>query len=96
MVLPPAPAPGEWCELRVPFCHFELTARGYVQLDKNRAMNLGNLQHVGVLLADSKTADFKLEIEEIEAFRFDDEEMLKDEVVMEMLSFNNEMGYNGS
>jgi NADH dehydrogenase [ubiquinone] 1 alpha subcomplex assembly factor 1 len=95
-IVPPAPRPGEWCELRMPFSAFQLTSRGYIQANQNRAMHLGNLRHIGLLLADQTTGVFHLEMEEIEAFRFGEEEMARDGGVREMLQNNEDMGYNAA
>lgn len=94
--VPPAPRPGEWCDLRMPFSAFQLTSRGYIQPEQNKAMHLGNLQHIGLLLADQISGDFNLELEEIEAFRFGEEEMVHDGAVRKMLQNNKEMGYNAA
>jgi len=91
--MPPSPVLGDWCELRLPFSAFVLTSRGYVQ--HSQAMNLETLKEVGLLVADKHTAPFELEIAEVEAFRFEDEEAERDAKVAEMLRLNEELGYAG-
>lgn len=89
--LPLPPAPGEWLDLRIPYCAFALTSRGYVQ--SPRPMDLEHFEAVGVLLADGESGEFALELAEMGAFRFSDEEVHRDLAVQRMLDLNSQLGY---
>uniref|UniRef100_A0A7S0NQ62 NADH:ubiquinone oxidoreductase intermediate-associated protein 30 domain-containing protein n=1 Tax=Calcidiscus leptoporus TaxID=127549 RepID=A0A7S0NQ62_9EUKA len=89
--IPPCPLKGEWAQLRIPFGAFMVTWRGYVQ-SAQRSMNLEAITRLGVLIADRKAGDFSLELDDISAFRFHDEEM-SDPLVKRALRLNGELGY---
>uniref|UniRef100_A0A7S0LVG7 NADH:ubiquinone oxidoreductase intermediate-associated protein 30 domain-containing protein n=1 Tax=Coccolithus braarudii TaxID=221442 RepID=A0A7S0LVG7_9EUKA len=91
--IPPCPLKGEWAQLRIPFAAFSVTWRGYMQ-GAQRSMNLEAISSVGVLIADRKHGDFNLEVDEISAFRFGDEEV-QDPLVARLLRQNEELGYCG-
>jgi hypothetical protein len=80
-------------DVRVPWGAFTLTWRGYVQSERPPAMNLDQISHVGLLLADSTAGDFGIELSQLSAFRFDEHELVHDAHVRECFELNRLAGY---
>jgi hypothetical protein len=83
-------------DVRVPWSAFTLTWRGYIQADSPPPMHLDRITHVGLLLSDptaETTGPFRLELNSLSAFRYDDHEMEFDPHVREAIRLNTELGY---
>ena len=91
--IPRASRPGMWNEIFIPFCDFNLTNRGIVQ--PNESMNLNTITEVGFLIADLQSGPFELQIESIEAFRYQEEDKKFGVDVDRILERNEELGYAG-
>mmetsp|Transcript_16556 Transcript_16556/g.35511 ORF Transcript_16556/g.35511 Transcript_16556/m.35511 type:complete len:242 (+) Transcript_16556:245-970(+) len=89
-VLQPPPKPGVWGEVRIPFGAFMETDRGMVIA--HRAMNLETPTRFGILIADGTDAPFEMELREISAFRFTEDEM-EIPAVREAVDLNRSLGY---
>ena len=87
----PRGATGEWAEVRLPFSAFMLTWRGYVQ--PAHGMDVNRLGSLGILVADKSAGPFALELGHVDAFRYEQREMMRDEAVMSALRANEELGY---
>lgn len=81
-------------DVRIPWCAFQLTWRGYLQFDRPPAMHLGKITHLGFLLADAPAAGpFSVELSSLSAFRYTVEEERSDAYVREQLTRNRDLGY---
>ena len=56
-------------------------------------MHLSKISHVGLLLADGRDGPFRCELESISAFRFEEDEQVRDPLVRECMRLNVELGY---
>ena len=81
-------------DVRVPWGALTLTWRGYVQGGRPPAMNLRRINAVGLLLADKAEGEFGMELAQISAFRFDEEEAIRDGHVRQCLELNRANGYD--
>jgi hypothetical protein len=61
---------GEWTELRLPFCAWHLTWRGYMQ--EPRGMHLDRISHIGIFLSDGDAGPFSIDLHSVSAFRYED------------------------
>ncbi len=90
-----AGAAGELVDVRIPWGCFFLTWRGYVQGDRfPPPMNLERITHLGLLLADDADGRFDVELGEISAFRFSEDELRYDERARAGIRLNEEAGYH--
>ena len=88
--IPPG-APGEWAEVRLPFSAFLLTWHGYVQ--PAHGMDVNRLGSLGFLISDKSAGPFALELGHVDAFRYEQREMMRNEGVICALRANEELGY---
>ena len=56
-------------------------------------MNLDRISHVGLLLSDSTAGSFAIELGGISAFRYHEDELLRDPHAREALRLNELSGY---
>eukprot|EP01128_Nolandella_sp_AFSM9_P011880 TRINITY_DN8783_c0_g1_i1.p1 TRINITY_DN8783_c0_g1~~TRINITY_DN8783_c0_g1_i1.p1 ORF type:complete len:226 (-),score=49.33 TRINITY_DN8783_c0_g1_i1:161-838(-) len=66
-IIPPLPA-GEWSRVQIPFQDFILTWRGYVENERPH-INLSQIQHVSILMAEREDGPFELQVDWIRAVR---------------------------
>ena len=94
-VAPPPDVP-PLIDVRLPWGAFRLTWRGYVQGVEQHPppMHLDRISHVGLLLADKTAGGFGIELANISAFRYDEDEMVRDEHVRQCMELNRQAGYD--
>ena len=82
-------------DVRIPWGAFMLTWHGYIQKEISPPMHLDYITHIGLLLADGEdnSGPFRLELESLSGFNYDDHESVHDDHVRESLALNEKMGY---
>jgi len=75
MILPPL-TPKKWHRIVLPFTEFILTNRGYSE-EEQPPMELYNLQHVGILMAERANGPFWINIDWIRVIKLKDYEYLR-------------------